>query len=176
MFRLVDGKVNVSVPGFGSVEGTWEPDERERDAAWELYVELVTRISVAELTASEGSLREALTSLYSLFETTREILRKYGPAVGRPSRGSDVSFGSIAVTVLNYVLRPVLAKWHTLLLDYESGRGAANSPIIYESEWSKASELRQVLNGVRLQLIEYSVLLAEVARVSPLFTHAPQGA
>lgn len=50
----------------------------ERDAAWELYVEVVTRIAVVELKPGEGSLREALSSLSSPFATTRDILRKYG--------------------------------------------------------------------------------------------------
>src|ERR1035438_3876391 len=103
MFRFVNGTVKISLPGFGGIEGSWAPDDRERDASWELYVELVTRIAVVELKPGEGSLREALASLYSLFATTRDILRKYGPVVGRPSGRSDISFGYIAVTVLNYV-------------------------------------------------------------------------
>ncbi|MGZ4618701.1 MAG: hypothetical protein ACXV3F_08230 [Frankiaceae bacterium] len=31
---------------FLTISGTWEPNDAERAAAWELYVELVTRISV----------------------------------------------------------------------------------------------------------------------------------
>ncbi|MGP6158704.1 MAG: hypothetical protein ACLPYS_14575 [Vulcanimicrobiaceae bacterium] len=168
MFRFVNGTINISLPGFGSVEGSWEPDERERDAAWELYVELVTRIAVVELQPGEGSLREALTSLFSLFPTTRELLRKYGPVVGRPSGGSSISLGYIAVTVLNYVLRPVLAKWHPLLLDYENTRDPRVSQIEHESRWSSADELRRTLNDVRSQLNEFADLLATVADVPPL--------
>ena len=38
-------KVSVSLPfGLGSAE--WEADQTERHAAWSLYVELVTRISI----------------------------------------------------------------------------------------------------------------------------------
>jgi hypothetical protein len=59
-------KVSVSLPfGIGSAE--WEADPTERRAAWSLYVELVTRIAVQPLEIDEGLLREALTSLYSLF-------------------------------------------------------------------------------------------------------------
>jgi hypothetical protein len=172
MFRFVNGKISISLPGFGGIEGSWQPDERERDAAWELYVELVTRIAVVELKPGEGSLREALSSLYSLFPTTREILRKYGPVVGRPNRGSDVSFGYIAITVLNYVLRPVLAKWHPLLLDYESKRDPSVSQIEYESRWPSADALRRSLNDVRSQMIEYANLLALVANVPTLYSEA----
>ena len=38
-----------------------------------MYIELVTRIAVIELRPEEGLLREALSSLYSLFDTTRKI-------------------------------------------------------------------------------------------------------
>lgn len=168
MFRFVHGTVKIELPGFGGIEGSWEPDDRERDASWELYVELVTRISVVELRPGEGSLREALSSLYSLFATTREILRKYGPIVGRPSGGSDLSFGYIAVTVLNYVLRPVLAKWHPLLLDYENAQNTSLSSVAYESQWKKADELRKALNNIRSQLVDFADLLAEAAKVPPL--------
>jgi len=95
MFRFVNGTIKIELPGFGGIEGSWAPDDRERDAAWELYVEVVTRIAVVELKPGEGSLREALSSLSSPFATTRDILRKYGPAVGRPRGESDVLFGYI---------------------------------------------------------------------------------
>jgi len=58
-----------------------------------MYVELVTRISVAELRHGEGLLHEALSSLYSLFDTTREILREYGPSIARPKGKDNISFG-----------------------------------------------------------------------------------
>jgi len=41
-------KVTLSLPfGIGGVE--MEPDPTERNAAWELYVELVTRVAVQSL-------------------------------------------------------------------------------------------------------------------------------
>jgi hypothetical protein len=103
-------RVSLGLPfGLGSISGTWGPDDAERRAAWEMYVELVTRISVEPLGPEEGLLREVLGSLYSLFGSTRDILRRYGPEVAIPKRGHELSFGSIAVTVLNRALRPC---WH----------------------------------------------------------------
>ena len=104
------------------VSGTWEPDKNEKKAAWEMYVELVTRISTVELKPEEGFLREALNSLYSIFQTTREILRKYGPSVAKPKK--ELSFGYLAVSILNKVLRPTLSFWHPILLDYEHKKRA----------------------------------------------------
>jgi hypothetical protein len=165
MVKLTGVKVNLNLPYIVGVEGTWEPDESERKAAWEMYVELITRISVAELKSDEGLLREALSSLHTLFGTTRAILRKYGPSIAQPKGEGDLSFGYLAVAILNVVLRPVLAKWHPLLLDYESTRSASDSPLDHEREWEQHDELRQVLNDVRTNLIEYTNLLAEVAEV-----------
>ena len=110
MAKLQSYKVDLKIPYIGGISGTWIPDESERKAAWEMYVELVTRISIAELKPGECLLREALTSLYSLFATTRAILRHYGPSVAQPKSDGQLSFGSLAVAVLNSVLRPVLAK------------------------------------------------------------------
>lgn len=167
MAELKKVTVAVRLPVIG-VEGTWEPDEREQSAAWEMYVELVTRISVAQLQPEEGLLREALSSLYTVFDTTRGILRKYGPSVARPKGGGDVSFGHLAVKILNQVLRPVLAKWHPLVLHYEGVREPSVSPVEHERRWERNEELRQVLNEVRSRLIEYANVLAQVAEVPSL--------
>jgi hypothetical protein len=74
-------QVKLTIPFIGEISGTWEPEEAERHAAWELYVELVTRIAVVQLSPAEGMLREALSSLREVFGITREILRRYGPSV-----------------------------------------------------------------------------------------------
>jgi hypothetical protein len=94
--RAVLKKVSISLPfGIGSAE--WEADKTERRAAWSLYVELVTRIAVEPLDGEKGLLREALNSLYSLFGTTREILKEAGPKVGASHR----SVGGIAIAFLH---------------------------------------------------------------------------
>jgi len=176
MPKLTEVKVSLSLPYIGGIEGTWEPDENEQNAAWEMYVELVTRISVAELKPEEGLLREALSSLYTLFDTTRNILRKYGPSIAKPKGEDNISFGYLAVAILNTVLRPVLAKWHPLLLDYESTKDSTLSPLEHERQWEKYEELQQVLNDVRSVLIEYAELLAQVAGVPPLNVERNDGA
>ena len=168
MTKLTTVKVNLRLPYIGGIEGTWEPDERERTAAWEMYVELVTRISVAELRPGEGLLREALTSLYTLFDTTRKILREHGPAVAQPKGTDQISFGHLSVAILNSVLRPFLAEWHPLLLDYENTRDGSVSALEHERRWDKVEELRRELNEVRRVLIPYANLLGEVAGVPSL--------
>lgn len=160
--------VQVNLP---FVSGTWEADDDQRRAAWEMYVELVTRISIQPLEADEGLLREALTSLYVLFGETRRILRDHGPGVARPERKQLLAFGQIAVDVLNHGLRPFLAKWHPLLTEHEAGRGAL-SATAHERAWPMASALRADLDVLRTVMTAYADLLAAACSIPPLHTPA----
>jgi hypothetical protein len=162
-------KVSLNLPfGLGGVEQDWEPDDDERRAAWELYVELATRITTVPLQAGTGLKREALTSLYSLFGTTREILRRHGPGVAQPKGDGSASFGTLAVTVLNDALRPLLSVWHPLLLDREDQRPPDVTRVEWERSWERIDELADALDEVRRTINQYAKLLAEVAEVPSL--------
>lgn len=163
--RSVDVGLNLGPFHLG---GTWEPDEREVEAAWEMYIELATRISTQGLEDDEGILREALTSLHDLFSITREILRRFGPTVARKKGDGSHSFAELAIYVLNYAIRPVLAKWHPLLQAHEASRPQERSAAEHEAGWDRSAELRGVLETLRVTLVEYANLLAFVAGVEPL--------
>jgi hypothetical protein len=153
-------KVSLSLPfGLGSAE--WEPDPNESEAAWELYVELVTRIAVQPLDPKGGLLREALSSLYTIFGTTREILRSAGPTAG----GRMPSVGGLAISVLNRGLRPFLSKWHPALQHWESLRPATISPVEHEQRWDEGLQLRSELVELTVQLERYALALGKLAGV-----------
>lgn len=153
-------RVKVSLP-FGIGEAEWTPDSEERDAAWCLYVELVTRITVQKLPDEHGLLREALASFYTLFETTREILKKAGPQVG----AKIPTIGGLAICVLNRGLRPFLAKWHPLLLSWEAQRPAEKSASDHEKNWPQENQLRAELAELQEQLSSYAKALGAAAGV-----------
>ena len=150
------------------MSGVWRPDQAERDAAWELYVELVTRIAVVPLAPGHGILREALTSLYQIFGATREILRKYGPAVARAPKKGEYRFGYLAVWMLNAALRPVLAEWHPALQAWEASRPSRTSVVDHETTWDRAQDLRVELDRLRRLLLRYAEILAEVCEAPAL--------
>ena len=75
----------------------------------------VTWIAVVQLGPAEGLLRE-------VFGLTREILRRYGPAVAPKTAEQEISFEYLAVGVLNGALRLLLAVWHPTLAAYEATR------------------------------------------------------
>jgi hypothetical protein len=169
--KSVDVKLNLRV---FEIAGTWEPNDAERHAAWELYVELVTRVSVVPLREDEGLLREALSSLYSLFATTREVLRRHGPEVAEPKRNGQYNFGYLAVAMLNFAIRPLLAQWHPLLEDWENQRPADRSRRDHEQAWQRAGELRRALTDTRQALTAYADLLATACGVPNLLAAVPQ--
>jgi hypothetical protein len=155
-------KVSLNLPfGIGGTE--WEPDPTERKAAWSLYVELVTRIAIQALDAEhdQGLLREALSSLHSLFATTRQILKDAGPNIGT----SRQSVGAIAIAVLNRGLRPFLSKWHPLLQAWEAQRSVEISPKKHEQSWQQQAQLRSELESLRQDLEQYAIALAVIAGV-----------
>ena len=141
-------KLNV-----GFLETEWEPQEKDREAAWELYVELLTRIVTQPLPEEQGDEKSALESAHALFGITREILRRNG-------RGC-IEFTKIAVVVLNQIVRPFTTKWHRLSL-----AGAFNNE-------SSRTEFRGELEGLQKDLCNYSGLLAEIAQVEDLTSLSP---
>jgi hypothetical protein len=152
------------------LKGKWVADRAQQEAAWQLYVELITRISVQPLGPNEGLLSEALSSIYSLFEETRRILKEHGPRVARPLQGGTLSLGKISVQVLNLRLRPFLSKWHPLLQSYETTRAAGVSLQDHENSWPYAAALRAELENLQNHILEYANLLARASSIEPLHT------
>lgn len=151
-------KLTVGLPfNLGSLE--FQNDEAQQKAAWSLYVELSTRIAVQPLEEGEGILREALTSLYRVFDITRQILREAGPDIAKGPQ----SFGAIAIDVLNKGLRPFLVKWHPLLKAWEEQKPSNKTTPDHERAWEYEKELRNELNKVREQMVIYVEALAKIA-------------
>jgi len=136
-------KINVHF-----LEMEWEPQENDKEAAWELYIELLTRIATQPLAREHGLEKAGLESVYSLFPTTREIIRRY--------RRDCMQFTKIAIVVLNQIVRPFTARWHKL-----SEEGAFDSP-------DRCSVFRGELQGLQKDLLRYTRMLADMAGVEDL--------
>ncbi len=134
----------------GFLELDWEPKDRDRDAAWELYVELLTRITTQYLQPEHGDEKTALVSIYALFGLTRETLKNQG-------RHCE-AFAKIAIIVLNQVVRPFTAKWHK-----ESLAGA------FDDE-TRCQVFRDELSQLQKQLRTYTKMLGDMANVEDLTT------
>lgn len=122
--------------------------DNDREAAWEMYIELLTRITTQPLPDEDGVEKTALDSVYAIFPITREVLKKYG--------GGTIQFSKIAIPVLNQIVRPFTAKWHKL-----SEEGAFNGT-------EKCKEFRDDLEALQIELKKYNRLLADIAGVEDL--------
>lgn len=126
----------------------WKPQDEDKAAAWELYIELLTRVTTQCLHIEHGNEKAALTSIYSIFGITRDVMKNNGRHC--------IEFTKIAVVVLNQVVRPFTAKWHGL-----SVKGAFDDP-------ERCSEFRTELERLQSALRTYTQMLAEMADVEDL--------
>jgi len=56
----------------------WKPQDEDKAAAWELYVELLIRITTQPLAQEHGDEKTALDSVHSLFPITWEVIKITG--------------------------------------------------------------------------------------------------
>ncbi|MEM9608913.1 MAG: metallophosphoesterase [Actinomycetota bacterium] len=177
--RVDEVQVSIGVPPV-DISGTFRPSRAEQEAAWELLVELASRIATAPLKPEDGSIREALTSLYNIFNTTREILREHGPEVGYGHGNGNLSLGLISMRVLNEILRPKLARWHPRLKKYEEHKPEPVGTFDWEERWPDADECRADLTEVRTEIRAYIDTLAQITGTPELtdavLPHPPQRA
>ena len=132
----------------GFVEMDFMPNDVDKNAAWEMYVEMQTRITTQELADEEGDEVTALQSIYALFQLTRDVLKKYG------RHAPD--FSRIALFIINEEIRPFTGKWHKLSID-----GKLN-----DTEQRKM--FRKELKDLQVILRAYSSILEDMAEVKGL--------
>lgn len=133
---------------LGFIEGEFNPRDPDRAAAWELYVELLTRVTTQSIAPEDGEEQTALDSVYSIFPLTRDILRRHGSGSGE--------FARLAIPVLNQIVRPFVATWHRRSLT-----GAF-------SESDRCREFRADLSALQPRLRNYTRALADMAQVEDL--------
>lgn len=131
----------------GFFEMEWEPKDADKDAAWELYVELLTRVTTQALPLEVGTESAALSSVYSLFKTTRNILKGHSREC--------ISFSKVAVVVLNQVIRPFTTKWHPI---FEKNHLTEKQRIAFRSE----------LTALQTRLTAYTHMLSDIAGVEDI--------
>jgi len=150
--RLTD--VKVTVPQFSELSFTVTRDSEQ--VAWKLFVETVTRISTQRLDMNGGLVREALTSLYSLFASTRDILKQ-----SQPSRltGTGPTVEQLAIAMLNTELRPFLTRWHPRLRRWEADHDDG------ETGWPDNDQCRSELAATQQRLQAYVLGFGKLARL-----------
>lgn len=116
-------------------------DSANQKAAWQLYIELSTRITTKDLKENEGDEKAALASTYKIFEETRTILKQNGK--------DCIELAKLSILVLNEVIRPFTTKWYKKQLDTRS----------------ETDNFRKELNELREFLKNYKKQLAHIAGI-----------
>ncbi|QTR48609.1 MULTISPECIES: hypothetical protein [Thiothrix] len=119
--------------------------DADRNAAWEMYIELLTRITTQALDSKTGDEATALKSIHSLFPTTRDIIKKNGR--------DSFEFTKLAIVVLNQIIRPFTAKWHKLSIEKA-----------FEND-AQCAIFRAELAALQADLRIYTGMLGEMAGV-----------
>ncbi len=145
--------VTLAFPGSRREAPMAAPSESERMAAYDIQVELVTRIGVQELAPGTGSLREALTSLKSLIDFTRTTLHTYSIALERGSDAGRPTVQDLAYTLINDTIRPFTGTWHPRLAAYEARCPSGTAPLDHEAAWHEAEAMRAELAALREPLL-----------------------
>jgi len=94
-----------------------EISEEDRQCAWELYCELISRVALMGKEDARGELvftgelyDQSLDSLYAFFCEARGLMRRY--PVGRiKSESAQNHFGFFIAALLEVVIRPSLEQW-----------------------------------------------------------------
>nr|WP_304285132.1 hypothetical protein [Clostridium paraputrificum] len=128
------------------LEMEWQPQDADKDAAWELYIELLTRVTTQNLADDNGDELAALSSINKIFDLTREIIKKY--------KRDCIEFTKIAIIVLNQLIRPFTAKWHKKL----------SSEVNESDKKIFRDELKELQKSLRL----YTQMLGEMAGVEEI--------
>ncbi len=119
--------------------------DADKAAAWEMYIEMLTRVSTQYLAPEDGDEKTALESVYALFGITRDIIKRH--------QRDCLEFTKIAIVVLNQVIRPFTAKWHKSAINK-----AFNNPELCEA-------FREELRAMQIQLRSYTRMLGDMAGV-----------
>lgn len=126
------------------------PLHSDEEAAWEMYVYMITTVLTQRLEPEQGVEEAALTSVHKLFQNTRDILIRRGRNAQR--------FSKIAVVILNQIVRPFTAEWHK-----KSVKGAFKEP-------AECENFRSELGKLQDELKKYSALLAYMSNVEDITT------
>lgn len=126
------------------LEMNWEPKEQDKDAAWELYIELLTRVTTQGLEDTYGDEKTALDSIKKIFDLTRDIIKKY--------KRDCIEFSKISIVILNQKIRPFTSKWHHI--STADGFDETNS-----------KEFRSELKDLQVLLLAYTQMLGDMAGI-----------
>lgn len=143
MAELTEGSLTFD---FGIVKLTGKLSEQDRQCAWQLYTEIVTRVAVSGKRHDETSadfngevLVESLSSLHSFFQEARAIMKDF--PVGKLEEKQQCHLGTLIHNLLADVLRPFLEKWQADLRSWWESQDKSGSWFEVQKKYPRHEEL-----------------------------------
>ncbi|MGA3116891.1 MAG: hypothetical protein ABSF90_20920 [Syntrophobacteraceae bacterium] len=152
MVTLKKGSFSLNL-GFIQLGG--DLTDEDRQAAWELYAELSTRVAVTgkqgdpDCSNYDGELYiESLNSLYAFFQEARRIMRNF--PVGKIDQSNKEHLGVLINRVIRDVLRPFLEKWHVKYRHWwDEHSNPRIEPMLRQSQFPQVNEFLEDWTSVR---------------------------
>lgn len=168
MAVLTKGNFSINL-GIFKVSGDLSDDDRQ--CAWELYTEIVTRLAVHGRTAPAESIvdqfkgelyTESLSSLYSFFREMRGIMRKF--PVGKIECADEYHLGKFSCSIMNDILRPFLERWQGDFrhwYDVTSRTRPDVSPFLFQNDYPEIDDFLEDWANLRSLMQSVAQTLAK---------------
>lgn len=171
MAEIKEGSFELDL-GLVKLGATLREDDRQR--AWELYTEIVTRVAVVGKRRDpscedfSGELySESLDSVYEFFRECRDIMRKF--PVGKLKESRQEHLGVLINRILNDVFRPFLEKWNgpfrVWWFTAKDGRG---SPYEIQKQFPQLTDFLKDWGDLRRVMRQVEQTLRDEYRLIPL--------
>jgi hypothetical protein len=171
MPEIKEGSFELSL---GIVKLGAKLSEDDRQCAWELYTEIVTRVAVVgkrrDATCEDFSgelYAESLDSLYNFFRECRGIMRKF--PVGKLKEFKQEHLGVLINRIVNDVFRPFLEKWNgPFRAWWVAAKDRTNSPYEIQDEFPNVKELLTDWRDLRRIMRKVEQTLRDEYKLIPL--------
>lgn len=162
--RFQTKSVSLNLPfKLGNI--VFDTTQTDRIVAWKAYVQLVTRKAALPFDEEHDAIEEVYASLYSMFDTTRDLLLNLPPKTFQKPDG----ISALLLRVLNNGLRPHLTRWQSDFRTWiENARREDEfmgmSPVELQQRYPRYSSLVEDLKVTNTELSKLADELYLIAR------------
>lgn len=146
--------------GIGNSEVRMHYDQRDREIAYKIWIELTTRKLGMMFDEENDVIYEVYNSWYESFKSIRELLKEI-PAEHLTNSSSLIKVTS---SVLNSGLRPHLTKWQAKYRDwYENNSDKNKDPQLRQKDYPEYDILVKELKESNEKIMAYAESMKEIA-------------
>ena len=151
-----------------------ELSEEDRQCAWELYTETITRVAVVgkwhdpQAKSFDGEIyAESFISAHRFFQECRSIMRKF--PVGKIDEPDQDHLGVLIQRILTDVFRPFLEKWQAKYRTWwDQHVRTGKDPFVLQLEFPEREAMLEDWRNVRLIMRKVALTLSNSYKLKPV--------